>query len=126
MGGGYGNDGKPDPRMDVQHFLACSDDGTDATPPNGTCIDSAFDGVPEFDQTSDDIQPVRTGCATESGIWDLVGNAAEWQDAYPSSTIVEPDVRGGSYQDDVPICETVVTPDFTTVAPWIGFRCCVE
>jgi len=78
--------------------------------------------------TTDTREAARNNeCASSSGVFDLIGNAAEWE---ACCTVVSDRVcriRGGSYDsDDVPSvsCAHEDQMPYMTRSPNIGFRCC--
>lgn len=60
----------------------------------------------------------RSKCVTPDGVFDLVGNVAEWVD--------EGNLRGGSILTPHPSCATAVAPKAGSAPAEGGVRCCVD
>ncbi|HTM44284.1 MAG TPA: SUMF1/EgtB/PvdO family nonheme iron enzyme [Polyangiaceae bacterium] len=81
---------------------------------------------PCLDQLADTVEPTGslTGCVTSEGIYDLMGNLAEWT-ADPNGTLL-----GGSYMDTTingDGCLNSITAHATTYFDYLtGFRCCAN
>ncbi len=80
---------------------------------------------------ADSLEGVRFGeCETPAGIWDLVGNVAEWtaecRDERPASR--ECSVRGGSFENEGVEVSCDAARSLPASGRWdsIGFRCCLK
>ncbi|MBC8071396.1 MAG: SUMF1/EgtB/PvdO family nonheme iron enzyme [Deltaproteobacteria bacterium] len=60
----------------------------------------------------------RDACVTQSGVFDLEGNVAEW--------VSEAAALGGDSATRSPSCDTRVKPSAQTRAATLGFRCCLS
>jgi formylglycine-generating enzyme required for sulfatase activity len=115
---------------DDEWYLAC----TDAAPGR------AYPYGENFDQeacATNRQAPVEVGsldsCRTDSGIFDMSGNLAEWSSACSDSEESFCLTRGGSYAETDPAGLSCVPPDPAVFAvapdverPTIGIRCCKD
>ena len=74
--------------------------------------------------------PACHGTDSSTRVFDMIGNAAEWEWSCDSTDGNAPcRVRGGSFMDKAPdtlACASAPTAPRNTTSPLIGFRCCVE
>lgn len=60
----------------------------------------------------------RSRCVTPEGVFDLVGNVAEW--------VAEGTALGGTFSAASPTCTTELKPPKSAGRPDVGLRCCVD
>jgi formylglycine-generating enzyme required for sulfatase activity len=128
-GGPNGSSELVDPSKD-EWYRACSRSGV-FTYPYGTGFDVARCNVPENEAGA--VRPASSQCTgSYGGLFDMVGNADEWEDACDDAGGSSPQNdnctrRSGSWSDPVGILETCA---FSRLGPRnqsdddIGFRCC--
>jgi formylglycine-generating enzyme len=137
-GGGLGGDGAASRDVNLdQWYRACSNGIGDNFPYapitsiNGFCVDSSWDGVNGFNSTTDVLKPALSApkckgtSAPYDGVFDLIGNVKEWQDACNGESGASDGcrARGGSYADSMNcVAGSVIGRDSS--ANNIGIRCC--
>jgi formylglycine-generating enzyme len=125
IGGGANAVDKSDSAEDSQWFNACSRGGS-RTYPYGTTF--SLPRCPSF-FSGNAVEPVknRSGCVGGySGIFDLSGNVAEWEDSCSGGIPATCNVRGGSFQSTSSnlTCAGPVAMSRTGADSRVGFRCC--
>jgi hypothetical protein len=85
-------------------------------PMRGRC---RTDADPDLDPEAKPGQSgARSKCVTPEGVFDLVGNVAEW--------VAEGTAVGGTFSAASPTCTTETKPAKTAGRADVGFRCCVD
>lgn len=111
---------------------ACSSDGTTQYPYGNAYDPSACAGADSTPGLK--AAGASSACQTPSGVFDLSGNAWEWEDACVSTDDPSSEcrVRGGSYETGAALlgCDADSTQHRTfrrdTRDPTVGFRCCAR
>lgn len=120
-----------------QWFNACSAQGNNTYPYgddfNAQTCSSALRTVPaaglDTVRGTNGTTLVTTCQGGVSGVYQMSGNLAEWENSCEGSAGPTDDcvIRGGDYLDDTEgelRCDTIETRDRNTTAADIGFRCC--
>ena len=136
-GGTVGLQQSLDPLRDEWGY-ACSGGGKHAFPYGDTyvptaCVTNGYDGIPGDQEATDFLRPVKSAPACIggfSGLYDLSGNAFEWEDAAdqnagPQDVMM---LRGGDFQTGVAdsACLSPSGDKRSSFSPSIGFRCCKD
>jgi formylglycine-generating enzyme required for sulfatase activity len=105
-------------------YASCSNDGASVLPFSGGNADAVCTSGADTTGTSEVGK--QTACVSDAGHLDLLGNVAEWTGACDGASDGDDSclVRGGSFGEISPTCETSRAPSRSTTAPDIGFRCC--
>jgi hypothetical protein len=126
MGGGAVDTAGYDDATLSQWYRSCSSAGANIYPYRGRYQRYNCDGLDNWTGGGlATIVPVPVGtmeyCMTWDVVYDLSGNAAEWEDSCSGELCR---IRGGSYLDSDVTCAKDSSLGRTTAASNVGFRCC--
>ncbi|HWA78093.1 MAG TPA: SUMF1/EgtB/PvdO family nonheme iron enzyme [Polyangiaceae bacterium] len=132
--------GVQEPRLTVREWaLACSNDLSTVFPwgdderPELCNVGQTSDSCITSSRAVCGVLPVgeRSGCSTQNGVLDMLGNVAEWMyscnfvdDSKPSPPWCM--TRGGGYDDELQSCDAEHTISSDSREPSVGFRCCAD